>query len=211
MRRLTDARAQAELGLGMTPDRDAIGIAAAHTLLARIALARRDVDAAREAARRAHAAVPKLPMPLYVDARLLYDQGRYAEALPLFQRAIAAVGDDRDLQIGELHFEAAETLARLGRPSEAERAYGEELKHFPLNARAHAARAALYHATDRPEAAALGVDSMLRAIPNAETYALGARLWTSFGNRQQAETVRAEARRMFGPGPAERGTPLAQD
>src|SRR6185295_16658478 len=38
---------------------------------------------------------------------------------------------------------------------------------------------------------------MTRVSPTAESYALAARLWTMFGNRQQADAVRAEARRTF--------------
>jgi hypothetical protein len=38
---------------------------------------------------------------------------------------------------------------------------------------------------------------MLRVVPTPESYALAARLWTSFGNPREAQAVRAEARRAF--------------
>ena len=34
----------------------------------------------------AHDEDPTLPLPIYIDARLLYDQGKYADALPGFLR-----------------------------------------------------------------------------------------------------------------------------
>jgi fructose-1,6-bisphosphatase/sedoheptulose 1,7-bisphosphatase-like protein len=42
---------------------------------------------------------------------------------------------------------------------------------------------------------------MLRITPVPEAYALAARVWTMLGNRQQADAVRAEARRAFADGP----------
>ena len=40
---------------------------------------------------------------------------------------------------------------------------------------------------------------MLRITPTPDSYALAARLYTMFGNRKQAEAVRAEARRATKP------------
>ncbi|HEV8348519.1 MAG TPA: hypothetical protein VGQ16_18210, partial [Vicinamibacterales bacterium] len=45
------------------------------------------------------------------------------------------------------------------------------------------------------------IGDMLRVTPTPESYALAARLWTMFGNRQQADAVRAEARRAFADAP----------
>jgi hypothetical protein len=46
---------------------------------------------------------------------------------------------------------------------------------------------------------------MLRMTPTPDAYALASRLWTMFGNPQQANAVRAEARRAFAE-PARAGT-----
>ena len=40
------------------------------------------------------------------------------------------------------------------------------------------------------------LDDMLRITPTPESYALAARLHGMFGNRKQAEALRAEARRF---------------
>src|SRR5262249_31551278 len=77
---------------------------------------------------------PTLPLPLFIEARLLYDEGHYETALPLFQQAIAELKKST-LQIAELHFYTADTLARLERYPEAEEEFGEELKSYPQNVR----------------------------------------------------------------------------
>ena len=59
----------------------------------------------------------------------------------------------------------------------------------------------LYQASGNPDAAAKVVADMLRVTPTPESYALAARLYTMFGDRQQADAVRAEARRAFADTP----------
>ena len=87
-RRLDEARDQARLAADLS-EGDASSGAAAHELLARVALARHDADTARVEAGLARGADPALPLPAYVEARLLYEQGRYEEALPLLLDAAA--------------------------------------------------------------------------------------------------------------------------
>lgn len=204
LKRLDEAHAHAGLAAGLAVEGDFQGRASAHELLARIALARHDIEDARAEARRAREADSRLPLPTYIEARLLYDQGKYAEALPLFQAAIAELNRTDVPRISELHFYAADTLSRLERSAEAEQQFVEELRSFPQNARARAGLATLYHASGRPEAAAAALEEMVRAIPTPDTYALAARLWTMFGNKQQADEVRAAARRAFPASRADR-------
>ena len=174
----------------------------------RIALARRDTEDAREEARLARQADPTLPLPLYIEGRLLYDQGKYADALPLFSQAIAELKKST-LQIAELHFYTGDTLGRLERYPEAEAEFLAELKLFPHNTRARGSLAMLYQAGDKPEAAAKVLTDMLRVTPTPESYALAARLYTMFGDRRQAEAVRADARRAF-PDVPRRGSRASQ-
>ncbi len=196
IRKLDDAQEHAELAVQVAADSDPRLRATAYELLANIALARRDADGARQAAAQAHEADPTLPLPAMVDARLLYDEGKYAEAVPLFEQALADVRK-RGLQVTDLHYYAADTLARLERYPDAEKQFIEELKYFPHNSRARAGLAMLYQATGRPDAASRMVTDMIRVSPTPEAYSLAARLWTMFGNPRQANAVRAEARRTF--------------
>jgi arylsulfatase A-like enzyme/Flp pilus assembly protein TadD len=197
VRRLEEARQHAELAVQLAPARDVRSQSSAHELLAKIALARHDTLEARTEAALAQKADPALPVPAYIDARLLYDQGQYEEALPFFQQAIAALAKAGSLQMPELHFYTADTLGRLERYSEAEPEFLAELQYFPQNTRARAGLAMLYQATDRADRAADVVAELIRTTPTPDAYALAARLYTMFGNPQQANAVRAEARRTF--------------
>jgi len=197
LRKLDDASAHAVLAAQVAPARDRRSQASAHELLAKIALARHDIAAAQEHAELAQKADPTLPMPLYIRGRLLYDQGNYADALPLFEQALAELKKSAGLQMTELHFYTGDTLGRLERYPEAEMQFLEELKYFPQNIRARAGLAMLYQATGRAEATDRILVDMTRLSPTPESYALAARLWTMFGDRQRADAVRAEARRAF--------------
>jgi arylsulfatase A-like enzyme/Flp pilus assembly protein TadD len=195
LRKLDDARDHAVLAADVTPATDRRARASAHEMLAKIALARHDTDAARDEAALAREADPTLPLPIYIDARLLYDQGKYADALPLFQQAVAELKKST-LQITELHFYSGDTLGRLERYAEAEAEFLEELKYFPQNTRARAGLAMIYQATEQPEAAARVLGDLTRITPTPDSFALAARLYTMFGNRKEAEAVRAEGRRQ---------------
>ena len=188
--------------MSVAVDTDVRSQALAHELLAKIALARRDVDAAREEAELAQKADPTLPLPIFIEARILYDQGRFEEALPLLQQTIKEVNRSPGLQIAELHFYTGDTLGRLERYPEAESELIEELKHFPQNTRASAGLAMLYQATGRSDAASKVLADMVQTTPTPDTFALAARVWTLFGNRQQAAALRAQARRAFADPPA---------
>ena len=105
------------------------------------------------------------------------------------------------MQISELHFYAADTLARLERYPDAEKEFIEELKYFPQNIRARGGLAMLYQASGKPEAAARMLDDLLRITPTPDSYALAARLHAMFGNRKESEAVKAEAKRVFAATP----------
>jgi choline-sulfatase len=208
-KKLDEARGHAQLAVDIAPERDVRSKASAHELLADIALARQDLDAAREEAELARKADPALPLPTFVEARILYDEGRYADALPLFEQTITDLKHPGAAQIIELHFYTADTLGRLERYPDAEKEFVAELHLFPQNTRARAGLAMLYQATGRADLAAAAIGDMLRITPTPESYALAARLWTMFGNPQQANAVRAEARRAFAD-PARAGTHVAR-
>ena len=74
-------------------------------------------------------------------------------------------------------------------------------------ARARAGLAMLYQTTGRADAASQELTDMLRITPTPDTYALASRIFTMFGNRQQADAIRAQARRTF----AETARPGAHD
>jgi tetratricopeptide (TPR) repeat protein len=197
LKRPDEAREQAAVALTVASEKDRRPRAAAHELLARLALAKHDAEAAREEAALALKADPAFPMPHYVEARLLYDQGKYDEALTLFERAAAALEKPGAAPVAELHFYRGDILIRQERTAEAEAALLEELRAFPQNLRARGALALLYHTGGRSDEAWSAVSDLIRAIPTPDGYATAARLLTTFGDRKQAEAVRAEGRRAF--------------
>jgi arylsulfatase A-like enzyme/predicted Zn-dependent protease len=201
LRKLDEARDHAQLAVDVAPAKDRRSRASAHEMLARIALARHDTDAARDEAGLAHEEDPALPLPAYIEARLLYEQGKYADALPMFEEAIADLKKPGSPRIAELHFYTGDTLGRLERYPEAEAEFVEELREFPQNTRARGGLAMLYQASGQPDAAARVLTDMLHATPTPESYALAARLYMMFGNRRQADEVRAEGRRVFADAP----------
>ena len=193
LRKLDEARVHAQLAADVAPESDHRARASAHEMLAKIALAKHDADAAREEAQLARDENPTLP--LYVEARLLYDQGKYTDALPLFRQAIAGLKRPGPVQISDLHFYTADTLGRLERYPEAEAEFIEELRLFPQNTRARGGLAMLYQASGQPDAATRVLADMTRVTPTPESYALAARIYTMFGNRRQADAIRAQGRR----------------
>jgi tetratricopeptide (TPR) repeat protein len=198
LRKFELARERAVLAADMAAEHDRRSWVAAHEALARIGLARRDAEAARHEAELVRNADPVSPIPDYVEGRLLYDQAQYDEAVRQFQQAQEAARKSRAPVIRELHFYIADSLVHLEQFSEAESEYLEELLSFPESSRARAGLASLYQLTGRTDEAAQAIDDLIQVTPTPETYSLAARLLTTFGDRQQAEAVRAEARRTFG-------------
>ena len=196
-RKLEDARARAREAADVSADTDTRSRAAAHALLARIALARRDPVAARQEAALVFEADPGWPMPPFVEGRILYDQGRYEDAWLEFEQALAASRKPGATTIAELHFYAGDTLMRLNRHAGAEAEFADELRLFPQSVRARAGLATLYHASGQAAAAETAITDMLHAVPTPESYTTAARLLKSFGKTRQANAVRAEARRAF--------------
>ena len=180
--RLDEARKHAELAVAVAP-------AGAHEMLAKIALARHDKDAALKEAGLAQQADRTLPMPLYIQGLLLYNDGHYAEALtPLLEARQAMRG--RTLQMNDLNFYIGDSLARLERYPQAEPYLLEEVRVFPNNTRARSGLAMLYRAMGRNAESDRAIEEMLRASPTAETRATAVKLWTMFGEPEKARRVR---------------------
>jgi tetratricopeptide (TPR) repeat protein len=135
-------------------------------------------------------------MPAFVEGRILYDEGKYDEALLKLQEALTTTKSDAD-PIPDLHFYIADTLARLNHGEQAEAEFAEELRRYPQNVRARAGLASAYHAGGDADAADTAISDMLRAVPTPESYSTAARLFTAFGRTGEADATRAEARRRF--------------
>lgn len=175
---------------------DARTRAAAHEIAARVALARNDAETATAHAEAARQADPAAPIPQFVRGRLLYDQGKYDEALAAFRQADAVLRE-RGGALADLHLFLGESLARLEQYTDAETQFREELLAFPRNTQAYASLAMLYRASNRDDAVEDVLNELVAATPTPEGYAVAARLWTVLGDRTRAEALRSDARTRF--------------
>ena len=187
---LDEARAHAELSLRVAP-------VASHELLARIAVEQGDADGARREAQLTQQADPSLPMPAFVEGLLQYRRGQYTTALPHFLEARKRL-EARTVQMPELNFFIADSLARLDRYTEAEQFFTAELALFPANLHARAGLAMLYRAMGRDAESDRAIGDLIRHSPTKAGYGLAAKLWTMFGQRQKAAAAQAEAVRRPG-------------
>jgi arylsulfatase A-like enzyme/Tfp pilus assembly protein PilF len=173
-------------------------LADAYEALARIALARRDGDAAREHALAARKADPSSVLPLYVDASLLYEEGNFGDALVRLEKANAALKKNESAPPAGLHYLTAEALIWADRPAEAETQLLGELKEFPHNLDARAALATLYQSGGERDQAAQVVADLVRITPSPDAFTLAAKLWGSLGDQKQAAAARTDGRRLAG-------------
>ncbi len=183
--RVDDARAHAELAVEVAP-------AAAHELLVRIAIERGDADTARREAQLAAAADPSLPMPAFVEGLLRHRRGEYAAAVPHLRDAKAALAG-RTVQVIDVNYYLADSLARLERYAEAEPYFKAELALVPASVRARAGVAMLYRAMGRTAESEQAIAELIRLAPTPEGYRVAAQLWTMFGEPGRAAAVQRRA------------------
>jgi tetratricopeptide (TPR) repeat protein len=191
-----EAASQADLAVMLAEDHAPTRAGDAHEVAARVALARKDAAAAVMHAAAAQAANPALPISNYVQGRLLFEAARYDDALARFEDAAAALRRSGGA-LADLHLYLGDTLARLGRPGEAEPELREELRAFPHNLEAYASLAMLYRSTDRDADVEDVLDELVESTSTPEGYAMAARLWTTLGERSRAEALRSDARARF--------------
>jgi len=180
-----EARAHAELAAAEAP-------AAAHELLARLAVERSDPAAARREAALAEAADPTLPMRAFIEGAILARAGDFAAAVPHLRQAERALAA-RTEQMPDVRYLLGDALGRLGQYPEAERLFLAELRLFPDHVRARASLAMLYRASGRDAEAERAIAELIRRSPTREGYSRAAELWTLFGNPAAAASMRARA------------------
>jgi tetratricopeptide (TPR) repeat protein len=159
-------------------------------------LARGQEERALEHAAAAEEHDPEIPMTSYVAGRLDHAQGEYEQALTSFEAAAGALDENARVLEG-VHWYLGDTLARLDREANAEKAFREELRAFPRQIRAYSSLVMLYHATGRPDAVKETLDALVVAAPTPEGYDAAARLWVTVGDPAHAAALRTDARTRF--------------
>lgn len=194
--RIADAAAQADVAVMLASNAPPARAAAAHVMAARVALAQKDTDAATMHAAAVEKADPSIPMLNFVRGRLMYDEGKFEDALGPFEDAVSAVRKSGGA-LADLHLYLGDTLSRLDRPAEAEPEFRDELRAFPHNLQAYANLAMLYRSSDRDADVEEVLDELVESTSTPEGYAMAARLWTTLGERSRAEALRSDARTRF--------------
>ena len=195
VRRFEEARQQAELvsrDVGAARDHSA----GAHALLARVAVATTNPGSAHVHAQRAAELNPSSPVPAFIEGQLLFERGRFDDALLYLDQAAALVADSTS-GVEDVHYLRGETLLRLDRQAEAEAALLQEIAVVPESSKARAALVTLYHAQGRMDEAVETVTALTRVVSTPSAYSAAARLWTVLGDPGRAAAARAEGRRAL--------------
>jgi choline-sulfatase len=183
----SSAEAHAKLAIYESP-------AAAHEVLARVALARGDLAAAeREASEVAGDASEELTAAT-VRAEVRLRQNDPAGALALLDAGKARIARDKLSPVRNLEFLRGDALARLKKNAYAETAFRAEIKAFPDNTDAYARLAILLAVEHRGvnEVNAL-LEIMYARSPTPDTARLAAKTLDAIGDREAAEEWKARA------------------
>lgn len=146
----------------------------AHGLLARIALARHDLDTAESEARLALDDENQRLGPQITLANVLYARGRHEEALERVAEIEATFTSRESLDtelIQGLYLLAGRIHADLGQAGPAETAFRREIELFPDQLAAYTGLALLYALADRPAAVPDILRTMVEANPGDRSYA----------------------------------------
>jgi len=178
-RQLAEAEAEARRAMPGVPEK-------AHELLARVAMARGDLEAALGEADAAATGRNPQPASWLVGAEVRTRRGDYKGALARLDEA-----DRRGQAIGleavrNLEALRGDALARSGRPREAEAAFQREVAAFPSSLLAHASLAALLFSEGRRAEAQAGLQAMLAANPGPRACQAAAVTLKAVGGRTGA-------------------------
>ena len=190
------AKEQATVAVMLAEAESPAEVFAAHEMAARVALVSGDKEAATEHAAAAHDADPSIPVRQFVQGRLLYEEGKYEDAVTTFAQAAMTLAE-ANRSLADLHLYLGESLARLDRYDEAESQFREELRDFPRSMQAYTSLAMLYRASNRDAAVEDVLNELVASTPTPEGYGVAARLWTILGDPSRAEALRSDARTRF--------------
>ena len=167
-----------------------------HELMARIALARNDLQTAEAEAQRSVDTASRFePKRAILVAEVRQHQGRFAEALQMLDSAEATAKTGGHGAVYRLDFLRGDTLARMNRFGEAEAAYRREIAAFPSNGQAYANLAVLYIIGGRGREAGRLFENLVSGNPSEVNYLLAIRTFEAVEDVASAQEWRRRMQR----------------
>ncbi|MFN2239197.1 MAG: sulfatase-like hydrolase/transferase [Thermoanaerobaculia bacterium] len=160
--RLDEAQKHAELALRLNP-------ATAHQTLARIALERGDLEAARQHAERVRAHPTHRLVGSVLLAEVTGLSGRFGEALALVEQTRREIEATGGPPVESLDYLRGDYLARMDRLEEAIPAFRSEIANFPRNPRGYIGLATVSRVRGDLSGARAAIAEMVRVNPGAES------------------------------------------
>ena len=186
---LEESRANAEVALADAP-------ADAHEILARVALARGELETSQREAAGVSGSPSLDARGAVLSAEIRLRRNQPVEALNVLDAALTKLDPMAREQIGNAQFLRGDALARLKRYPEAEQAFREEIRLFPKNSDAYARLAILYGVGHRTVREVYGVlEAMHAANPGPESALLAADTLQAMGDARAAAAWRKRAER----------------
>ncbi|HVG23062.1 MAG TPA: tetratricopeptide repeat protein, partial [Thermoanaerobaculia bacterium] len=149
--------------------------APAHTLLARVAIARRDFDTAEREANLAIGSHNPQPAAMLLMAEIHRARGNLPAAMAAIEAAARRAQELGVPKLYRLDFLRGDLYARMDRPADAVAAYQREIANFPENTQAYANLAIIYYIEGRQADVERTLDALVKANPHPGARALAAR------------------------------------
>ncbi|MGK2859209.1 MAG: sulfatase-like hydrolase/transferase [Thermoanaerobaculia bacterium] len=185
MNRLGEAEEHARLALESNP-------AGAHSLLARVAIARGDFALAEREASAAMSDPTMKARSAVILAQAYAKKGRPDEALRLLE-ATRAEAKGQGVRVEMLEYARGDVLATIGRNAEAEAAFLDEIAGYPHNLSAYSSLAVLYAIGGRGGDVDQTLERMYNANRNRQACFVAAETLATLGDELGAATWRARA------------------
>jgi len=177
--RLDDAASHAELAMTTNPP-------AAHLLLGRVALARRDYVAAEAEAQASRSDEHFRMQSTVLLAQALTGQRRAAEAIALLEATDAETRGRGGRQVLLYEFARGDALAHVGRLVESEAAFRREIRLYPRDRQAYIRLAGICFLQGRTSEARTLLEMMVKANPGSESFKLAADTSSALGDEAGA-------------------------
>lgn len=185
LNRLEEAEEHAKLALESNP-------AGAHSLLARVAIARGDFALAETEAKAAMADPTMKGRSAVILAQAYAKKGRADDALKLLE-STRAEARQQGVRVEQLDFARGDIYATVGRLGEAEQAFREEIAGYPHNLSAYSSLAVVLVLAEKGSQVDPLFADMAAKNPTRQAYLVAAETYATLGDERTATFWRQKA------------------